>query len=77
MENKLYLFRINYQHYRTGAPISAKVGVIKAKNKETAKELIWQNFGNDYATLKDDDIIDVTNLNYASIEVYYAKPNNF
>lgn len=77
MENKLFLFRIDYHHYRTGEATSAKIGIIKAKDKETAKELIWHNFGNDYATLKDDDITDITNRNCATIEVHYPKNNHF
>lgn len=76
MENKLFLFRIVYHHYRTGEPTSAKIGIIKAKDKEAAKELIWQDFGNDYATLKDYNIADVTNMNYATIEVHYPKSNH-
>lgn len=77
MENKLFLFRIDYHHYRTGEPTSVKIGIIKAKNKEAAKELIWQDYGNDYATLKDYNIADVTNMNYATIEVHYPKSNHF
>ena len=61
MENKLFLFRIDYHHYRTGEPTSTKIGIIKAKDKESAKELIWQDFGNDYATLKDYNIADKIN----------------
>ena len=76
MENKLFLFRIVYHHYRTGEPTSAKIGIIKAKDKEAAKELIWQDFGNDYATLKDYNIADVTNMNYTTIEVHYPKSNH-
>lgn len=77
MKNKIFLFRIDYHHYRTGEPASAKIGIIKAKDKESAKELIWQDFGNDYATLKDYNIADVTNMNYATIEVHYPKSNHF
>lgn len=72
-----FLFKMNFEHPRTGVIINHLIGIVIAENFEAAKKKIWNLHGTDNATLSDDDITDITGKDEASLFIYMPARNNY
>ena len=46
---KTYLFSMTLCHHRTFEPIGRSYGVVFGEDEEQARQIAWDNFGNDLA----------------------------
>lgn len=72
-----FLFKVNFQHPRTGMPVGCQIGIVNSTNLETAKKTIWQLYGADNATMADYDFTDITGKSEASIYIPMPVKNNY
>ena len=70
---KVFMFQINYHHWRTGKVIETKFGIVKADSQTEAEKKIWDIYGTDNASMPN-SIIDITNEETVSFSIY---ANNF
>lgn len=63
---RIFLYYINYEHYRTNKINEVKIAIVKAATEEEAREKVWKLYGCDNAYIAlHEDITDEDSISYS------------